>query len=94
MLLLHAAIITLSALAGCGTSNSSDTMSYWGDGSSTAATYTISGKIVSPVSLDPVQGMRCTLESVSGSASYSSSAVTDSQGPAPSHTCLPGIAVS
>jgi len=80
ILLLLAAIITLSALAGCGTSNSSDSMSYWGDGASTAATYTISGRIVSPVSLDPVQGMTCTLESVSGSVFFSSSTVTDSQG--------------
>lgn len=79
-LLLFAAIILLCALSGCSTSNSSDSMSYWGDGSSTTATYTVSGNIVSPVTLNPVQGMSCTLESISGSASYSSSAVTDSQG--------------
>lgn len=80
MLLLLAAIVMLSASAGCGTSNSSDSTAYWGDGSSTTGTYTISGKIVSPVSLTPVQGMKCTLESLSGSAFYSSSGVTDSQG--------------
>ncbi|MDQ7825906.1 MAG: beta-1,3-glucanase family protein [Candidatus Eremiobacteraeota bacterium] len=80
IVILFAALILLFTTAGCGTSTSGDSAFFWGNGSTTAATSTVSGKIVSPFTLQPLQGVSCTLEAVSGSSYSASTALTDSQG--------------
>lgn len=77
LILLLVCITLLSALNGCGNSGTSDT-SYWGGDSQGTAVYKVSGTIISPVSLQPIQGMTCTLNALDGSKSASTT--TDAQG--------------
>ncbi|MDQ7826211.1 MAG: carboxypeptidase regulatory-like domain-containing protein [Candidatus Eremiobacteraeota bacterium] len=75
--LLLVSILLLSALNGCADSGTSAT-SYWGGGSQGAATYKVSGTIVSPITLQPIQGMACSLQALDGSKSALTT--TDAQG--------------
>jgi hypothetical protein len=73
-------ILLLFALQGCGTSGTSDSGNWGGPESSTTTTtgYAVGGRIISPVTLAPLPGMRCTLAATSGT--YIQSAATDIEG--------------
>lgn len=80
MVLLVCAFL-LSSLNGC-TGGGSDSGSYWNDTGETAnlSGYTVSGVVKSPVSLAPVQGVTCSLETNSGTKAVISTTTTDSNG--------------
>jgi hypothetical protein len=79
MIALILSIFLLFALQGCN-AGSNDSTSWGGPESGTTTTtgYTVSGKILSPVSLQPLPGMKCTLAGTSGAGAYST--MTDAQG--------------
>ncbi|MGV8122634.1 MAG: beta-1,3-glucanase family protein [Candidatus Xenobiia bacterium LiM19] len=80
-LLLLAALMLCFALQGCSSSDSSDT-AYWSGDSDTSTVYTVSGRIISPVSLQPIEGMTCGLQAVDGMKAKGTdqTTTTDSQG--------------
>lgn len=79
-LIFFAVLAVGFALQGCGSSGSSGSTAWWG--SESAAKYTVSGKIISPVSLQPVEGMTCTLQLVDrkGTKSSVQTTTTDAEG--------------
>ncbi len=60
-MLLFITVLLLFALQGCGSSGSNDTPYWGGGGSDIPSGYKVSGKIISPVSLAPIQGMIYTM---------------------------------
>ncbi len=81
-LLLLTLLIAAFTLVGCGSQGSTDT-AYWnGGGSDIPSGYTVSGKIISPVTLAPIQGMKCTLQAIDGTkaAGVAYTTTTDDQG--------------
>jgi hypothetical protein len=73
------AVLLLFTLQGCN-SGTSDSVSWGGPDSGTTTTtgYAVSGKIISPVTLLPLPGMKCTLVGTSGTGAFST--ITDAQG--------------
>jgi len=80
-LLLLTAFMLCFALQGCGSSGSSET-AYWSGDSDLSTVYSVSGRIISPVSLQPVEGMTCSLQAVDGTKvkGTAQTTATDTQG--------------
>lgn len=55
--------VLLLAISGCANSGSGDSAGGYQGTDATAQTYTVSGRIISPVSLAPIEGITCVLES-------------------------------